>query len=380
MIDFSSGYSYRDILEQMMSQVPDDLDKREGSLIQTAIAPNAWYLEGLFLRLAQLQSGASISSASGEDLDLLVANRGIERNPATPAVRVGTFDAVIPSGSLFKTINGADSVTFRSGDLISASGSVRQYKLTCTVAGTIGNAYTGAIIPSSSGIPNLTTATIGEIITEGTVAETDASLRLRYLATFEAEPYGGNLATYRQAITAISGVGAVQVYPANAYLGGGTVLCSIINSDYAPASQALVTTVQNIICPSTPAYGFGIAPIGAKVDIVSGTGLAINVTATVVFASTVENGVELYGETIEEAIGDYIKSVARSWGTPREALTIDYPVTLYASRMIYAIIAAVPEVVSVSSLTINGVSGDLALTETSSLQQVPIVGEIVING
>jgi hypothetical protein len=48
--------------------------------------------------------------------------------------------------------------------------------------------------------------------------------------------------------------------------------------------------------------------------------------------------------------------------------------------MIYAIIAAVPEVVSVSSLTINGVSGDLALTETSSLQQVPIVGEIVING
>ena len=37
MIDFSSGYSYREILDAMLDQVDNGLDKREGSLIQTAI-------------------------------------------------------------------------------------------------------------------------------------------------------------------------------------------------------------------------------------------------------------------------------------------------------------------------------------------------------
>ena len=45
MIDFS-GYTYAEILQQMLDRVDNSLDKREGSLIQTAIAPGAWYREG----------------------------------------------------------------------------------------------------------------------------------------------------------------------------------------------------------------------------------------------------------------------------------------------------------------------------------------------
>lgn len=379
MIDFSTGYSYSDILTDMLSQVPDTLDKREGSLIHTALGPGAWYLEGLFLKLALMQAASSVLTASGQDLDMLVANRGLTRKAATPAVRQGTFDAVIPSGSLFKTVNGTDSVGFTSSTLISSGGGTYVYTMTCVEDGEVGNTYTGPIIPAFSGIPGLTTATIGTVITPGTETETDDSLRNRYIASFDSAPYGGNFSTYKQAILAIPGVGAVQIYPANNYNGGGTVLCSIIDDDFAPASAALVQTVQTAICPGNNANGYGIAPIGAAVTIVSGTAESIDVTATVVFEAGVVDGLTLYGDDIKAAISGYITDAAKKWGDPVMTAVIAYPITLYVSRIIYAIIAAVPQVVSVSTLTINGSASDLTLTESKTVQQVPVPGVITVN-
>ena len=384
MIDFSTGYTYAEILRQMLEQVDDSLDKREGSLIQTAVAPGAWYLEGLALVLSQIQQGAYVATASGQDLDYLVANRGLTRTAATYAVRQGQFNVQIPTGSVFKTVNGNDSVLFVSGDLISTTAGVYTYAMTCQTAGEIGNSYTGQILPVTA-IAGLTTATIGASITDGEDEETDEALRARYVASFDTAPFGGNISEYRQAILAIPGVGGVQIYPANIYQGGGTCLCSIVNSDYAPASSALVQTVQNIICPAdesdpyTPSSnGYGIAPIGAAVTIVSATQLTVNVSADIVFNAAVEDGVSTYSDEIRAAIAAYIATVAKAWGDPLVGRTISYPVTVYASRVSYAILS-VPEVVSVSNLTLNGSAADLVLTETAALQQIPVLGEVTLN-
>lgn len=383
MIDFSNGYSYAEILRQMLAQVDDSLDKRQGSLIYTALAPGAWYLEGLILLLSQIQNQSSVLTASGQSLDYLVVNRGITRTAATSAVRKGTFDNSVPSGSVFRTINGDDSVLFTSGSLISQSGGYYYYELTCQTPGEIGNSYTGNLIAVTAGL-DLSYAYIGDIITEGADTETDTALRQRYVETLSAAPYGGNIAEYRQAILAISGVGGVQVYPANTYNGGGTVLCSIINDEYQPASPALVATVQELICPpdngqNTPSQnGYGIAPVGAAVDIVSATALTIDVSFTATFADNVINGEVQYAQDIEDAINAYIISVAQSWGNAIQSNTIRYPVIVYAARVIYAILT-VPEVINVSNLTLNSQSGDLTLTETSALQEVPVLGEVTIN-
>ena len=362
MIDFSTGYTYAEILRQMLEQVDDSLDKREGSLIQTAVAPGAWYLEGLALVLSQIQQGAYVATASGQDLDYLVANRGLTRTAATYAVRQGQFNVQIPTGSVFKTVNGNDSVLFTSGDLISTTAGVYTYAMTCQTAGEIGNSYTGQILPVTA-IAGLTTATIGASITDGEDEETDEALRARYVASFDTAPFGGNISEYRQAILAIP----------------------IVNSDYAPASSALVQTVQNIICPAddsdpyTPSSnGYGIAPIGAAVTITSATQLTVNVSADIVFNSAVEDGVSTYGDEIREAIAAYIATVAKAWGDPLVGRTISYPVTVYASRVSYAILS-VPEVVSVSNLTLNGYAADLVLTETAALQQIPVLGEVTLN-
>ena len=70
--------------------------------------------------------------------------------------------------------------------------------------------------------------------------------------------------------------------------------------------------------------------------------------------------------------------MAQDWGKALVSNRIIYPVTVYVSRIIYAILT-VPEVTSVADLTINGASGDLTLTETAALQQIPVLGEVTLN-
>ena len=172
MIDFSE-YTREYIQEQMLDQVDEDIDTREGSMVQTAVGPGAWFLEGLYMTLAQMQDNSYSQTAVGEYLDYITEGRGIVRKAATPAVRQGTFDAQIPENSIFQTLNGDNSVNFVSGDLISHVGSTYVYKLTCQEPGIIGNSYTGPILPVTA-INNLTQASIGAIITVGSDEETDA--------------------------------------------------------------------------------------------------------------------------------------------------------------------------------------------------------------
>jgi uncharacterized phage protein gp47/JayE len=379
MIDFSE-YTKEYIEDQMLDQVDPDIDTREGSMVQTAVAPGAWFLEGVYLTLAQMQDNAYSQTATGDYLDMLAEGRGLSRKPATPAVRQGTFDAVIPPGSIFKTINGENSVNFVSGDLITQSNDLYIYELTCQTPGIIGNSYTGSILPVTA-IAGLTEASIGTIITVGTDEETDTALRARYYASFEVAEFGGNIASYRNKILAISGVGAVQVYPA--YNGGGTVLCSIVDTDYAPAQQALINTVQNIICPpeeggNTPSpLGYGVAPIGAAVTITTATDVPMNVE----FDITMETGIPFsptYQTAIEKAIGDYIKEAAQSWGTALITNDVSYSVIIYVSQIIAAILS-VEGVANVTNLTLNSGTADITLTETSALQQIPSLGTVVVH-
>lgn len=374
MIDLS-GYTKEYIEEQMLEQVDPNIDTREGSMVQTAVAPGAWFLEGLYLELQKLQQNSNSQTAVGADLDLITTSRGIVRKAATPAVRQGTFNMAIPVGSVFKTLNGTDSVNFISGNLISSSPNY-VYEMTCETAGIIGNSYTGAILPVTA-ISGLTLATIGTIITVGTDEETDAALRARYAESFEIAGFGGNISSYRNTILSLSGVGAVQVYPA--YNGGGTVLCSILDDNYEPAQQALIDAVQDYICPPVNApssFGYGMAPIGAEVTITTATALTLDIACTIQWESGHGGADDI--EAVENAIDAYIKLAGQTWGDAVTGYSITYTVTVYLARIISAILS-VEGVVNVSGVTINGSAADVSCTETSALQQIPILGTVTIS-
>ena len=381
MLDFS-GYTRSRIEKDMLDQVDPSLDTRQGSMIQTALGPVAWYLEGLYMVLSQIQQNSNPSTAVGEALELLTAARNVNRTQARAAVRRGTFNVEIPTGSQFRTINGADSLVFTSGNLISSSDGSYVYQLTCNTPGSAGNSYTGALLPVTA-IAGLTSATIGAVITAGTDEETDDSLRNRYFLSFDTPAFGGNISAYRQTILAMDGVGAVQVYPA--WNGGGTVLCSILGDDLKPALPATVQEVQNYICPpedgeaSPSPNGYGMAPIGAAVTITTGTELTLDITCDIEFAESVQNGVETYQQEIEQKIQEYIDQVNSDWGNPLISQSVSYPLTVYVSRISYAILQ-ISAVVNVTNVKINGSAADIHLTETAQLQQVAVLGEVVING
>lgn len=381
MIDFS-GYTREVIQKEMLDQVDPNIDTREGSMIQTAIGPAAWYLEGVYMILKQIQDNAYPATAVGDCLDKIVQTRGLTRKQATAAVRKGTFNTAVPSGSEFKTINGADSQIFVTGDQISGGGPEYVYAMQCKDTGISGNNYSGNLLPITP-VENLTSAVLGDIIMAGTEEETDEALRSRFYETFDVAAFGGNISSYKNEILSIEGVGAVQVYPA--WKGGGTVLCSILGDDLRLALPATVQKVQNIICPpedggSVPsADGYGIAPIGAAVTITTGTALTLNITCDIDFVETMPNGVETYKNQIRQKIQEYLDTLCKAWGDAIKSHQITYAVTVYASRIIYSILT-IQDVVNVSNVKINGVSGDLKLTETSALQQVPVLGTVVING
>lgn len=245
------------------------------------------------------------------------------------------------------------------------------FQLTAETAGTIGNDYSGPILPISV-IPDLTYAYIADILVLGDDEENDDELRERLIEALTVRPFGGNITAYRQAAMAIDGVGAVQVYPT--WDGGGTVKLSILGSDYLPASNTVVANVQNEIDPPPQGSGMGMAPIGAVVTVVAPTSVSVNIVAVIDLSPGVT--IDQVRQAIIDAIGAYILSVRKEWDTQVSAGT--YSSTVYRSRVMTAILS-VAGVVNVSTLTLNGSASDLVLTESGVTQQVPVEGTVSIS-
>ena len=91
MQNFSDA-TYKNILDYMLSLVPDTYDKRDTSPIQTSLGPAAYVLEGFYLSLDLVQKQAFVQTASGDSLDLLAVLAGITRKQASAAVKIGIFD------------------------------------------------------------------------------------------------------------------------------------------------------------------------------------------------------------------------------------------------------------------------------------------------
>lgn len=379
MIDFSSQ-TYANILARQLNRIPNTIDKRSTSMVTTALGPESWAIEGIYLSLEQIQNNGFITTATGDSLDLLAETRGIYRSQPTAAVREGIFNISVPVGFRASTIDGENSISF-----VSTSVAVRQddgtwtANLTAEVTGSVGNAYTGNLLPITF-VAGLTRAQIGAIILAGTDEEDDESLRNRYLLSLAEQPFAGNIAAYRQACLEEDTVGAVQVWPH--WQGAGTVMCSILDANFDLATDTLIEQIQIKICPpdvtseDPSRLGFGLAPVGALVTIQTGTAQNVNVEFNVELApgQTLPN----IRAEIEQAIEDYMLSVRRTWGNPLTRNEISYPVIVYISKINVAILN-VEGVVNVTGTTLNGSDTDLVLTESTTTQQVPFVGTVTIN-
>ena len=351
--------SFEEIMEDMLSRVPDSIDKREGGIIYTAIAPVAAMVAEMFFYSGNIRNATipDTSACAGDDLTRKCAEHGVNRYPASNAVRLGLFTdfsdqpAEVEIGSRFAAEGLAYSVTER----ITAG----RYKLRCEQSGMIGNNYFGAVLPLDS-THLLGTAILDHILIPGEEEETDEALRTRFYIVVNAEPYGGNLAHYEQWILAIPGVGNVKIFPTPNNR-GGKVHCVIVDPDNRPCSETMIQELQEMIDPYPHGLGLGIAPIGHDVTVSTVDEAVIHVAATLQLKAnfTIANVLP----DIQAAIKKYMAELA----------FVDNVVRI---AFIEAAMLGVEGVRDISLVSLNGNAQNISLSNSFDNYQIPVLGEL----
>lgn len=390
--------TYNEILERMLSRVSDKFDKREGSVIFDTHSPTALELEILYVELNTLIAEAYGDSASREFLIRRCKERGITPYEATYAVLKGEFTPtnIDVTGQRFNIGSMNFIVTEKIAD--------GECKVKCETPGIVGNQQMGTMIPIDY-IEGLETAELTEILIPGENEEETEDLRTRYFDSFNEKAFGGNVRDYLEKTNAIPGVGSTKVTRAwngdirptdmipneivkewyngiintlnptvKAWLEivysaaaakkltvGGTVLLTILNSEYGVPTDELIQTVQTAIDPEQNAgEGYGIAPIGHIVTVEKAK--AVNITVKTNITFDVGYGWNNLQSSINEAIQGYLLELRKTWA--------DNPYLVVRISQIETRILGVNGIVDIGNTKINGASDNLTLGKF----EVPVFG------
>lgn len=344
--------TYEEILQRMLDRVPNNIDKREGSIIYNALAPAAVELAQMYIEVERILNEGFADTASREYLIKRAAERGITPYPATSAIVKGEFNIDVPIGSRFSL----DDLNYVVVEKIEPG----IFKLQCETSGSKANGYLGTLIPVEY-IEGLTTAEVTEILVPGEDEEETEAFRERYFRSFDPESYGGNIADYKQKTKSIPGVGGVKVYPV--WNGGGTVKLVIINSEYQKPSSELVDQVQTIIDPvQNQGMGLGVAPIGHVVTVEGVKERVVNISTNITYQQGWQwEDIKPY---IEGAIDEYFLELIKEW----EDVDIIIRISQIETRIL-----GIEGVIDVGNTEINGVAENLVLES----DEIPIRGEII---
>jgi len=344
--------TFENILNDMLSRVPSNVDKREGSIIYDALAPAAYKLAEAYFMLRNYVDLFFADTAVGEYLSRRTAELGIVRRPATKAIRKIITDAPVDVGTRW----GLEDTTYVIIEKVTDT----EYKAECEQLGSIGNAYSGTLdnIDNISGV----TAELIDILIPGEDEETDESLRKRYFESLVSQAYGGNIADYKQKVTALPGVGGVKVEPV--WNGGGTVKLTIIDSDYNKPSPTLIDEVQTAVDPVlNQGEGYGIAPIGHVVTVVGVDEAVIDVKSEI----TLQTGYtwEDVKPAVEAAINGYFAELRSQWANS-ETLVVRI-------SQIEVRVLAINGIVDIQNTKLNDQQQNIELGP----YEIPVLGEVV---
>ena len=392
--------TYEKILGRMLSRVQDKFDKREGSVIWDTHSPTAIELQILYIELDTILREAYGDTASREFLILRCRERGISPHEATHAVLKGVFtpSAIDVTGQRFNIEGVNYTVTEKTAD--------GEYRVKCETAGKIGNQFFGSMVPIDY-IKGLQTSDLTEVLIPGEDEEETVDLRQRYFESFDENAFGGNRIDYLKKTNEIPGVGRTKVArvwnadisPADMIPGesvetwyngvkeslsgevrhwldsvfragkqkklttGGAVLLTIIDSEFGPASDAIVQTVQTAMDPEANAgEGYGLAPIGHVVTVRSADAVEICIKTTLTFEAGY--GWHNLQEPLESAVSDYLLELRKEWA---DSTGLTIRLSQIDSRLLN-----VRGVVDVQGTRINGSDSNLTLGE----YEIPVLGGV----
>lgn len=375
LADELEAQNYDYWLNLMLDNVPNDIDKREGSIIFDAVAPAAMVSAQQSLSLANIIRETYIKTAQGEFLDYRAVEHGTSRYAATNTEVKARFNdddgnpVNVNIGDRFASI--AESPIFYTVIKANNDGTA---EMQAEESGTSANGYLGQVLPVTPN-DNLAWAEITEIIAPARDAETDDHLRERILKSDAWLAYGGNIADYLDMIHKISEVGAAQVYPV--WAGSGTVKLVIVNNDLMPASPDLVKKVKNIIDPEdNEAQGVGLAPIDHRVTVVAPEVLKVDVSIQLQLTDQANKVAVEKG--IKDMLNELFSELRKDWDTVNATVGRGYSLSIYRSRILSKIML-IDGVADSQLPKLNGEDKDIHLIFSNEVSQLPILGEVTIS-
>lgn len=319
--EWMDGVTSRSIEENMMKNLPLDIDKTEGGIVWDLTMPTAlekaemiqFYLQNTFQQMFPMW-------ATGRWLDQHAHDAGISRRDANKAYGHVTVEGqaglVIPQGFVFAvpSSDGVPAIGFETlaEATIPDTGSI-DIAVQAVDAGTASNVANDTVTIMQSPMAGITNITNADAMTGGTEAESDDSLRERIdeILAGKGDIYTGNNADYVRWAKEVSGVGYAHTVPC--YNGPNSVKVIVVDANGVPANEQILQNVFKHIWGSDSLDDRKsldrLAPVGViDFAVVAPTAVTINYS----FSLKLESGatVDEVKSRFKAALSSYYESVA----------------------------------------------------------------------
>lgn len=352
-----------DILEKLRAE--GRLATMAGSFADAMAGPVAEVVSECYQSLPGVVSMLFVDEGSGPYIDAVgqqyfnFNRRSGTRASGTITLR-GDSGTVIPESTIFLSADGLE-FGLLSAVAIGTNGSA----LGMVEAMEVGRAYNlpaGALCRMYVNPIGLTSFESSETL-GGTDGESDTALLSRIDARRKKPPTSGNGYHYQEWALEIPGVGMAKVVSLAS--GPGTVGVSILDTNLAPASEAILEAVRANIESKRP--------VGATVSVNSGVALPIAMTAKLVLTlgTTVEAVQEAFRAKLQSYCNDLI---SQKYGLVYSGPTEDKPYDLLYNR-VASILMGIDGVRNFALLTLNGAAADISIPANS----IPSLGSVVVS-
>lgn len=345
----------KEILNRLLDQVPNDLNKSKGSFFYDSLSPLAEELAQSKIQLDEVLDRVFAVSAAengySDDLENRCAESGIYRKDGTHAIGqvtfIGTDNVNIPINTLVQTDGGLQYITLTDTTIINGSATT---DIKATSIGIAYNLPSNAIKELPVQITGITAVTNINPIIGGTEKENDNELLNRFLLQKRTLATSGNESHYKLWATEVNGVGDAVVM--STWAGAGTVKVIVLGSDkHTPSQEVLDNVILNIQTKR---------PIGAVVTVEGAVEVPINITVTLQLASGID-------------INDTKNQIQTGIKTYLDSLAFKDPLVRYTR--IANILLDVASIIDYSNLIVNGGTENIEIPQGS----VAVLGTVNIN-
>lgn len=350
---------FEDIMDEMVADMPGDIDMSEGNHPYNLIAPTARqeeYFTGFIMAEALKRIFPKFCEGYPEFVDYHAEVNGLERKAATYAtgklIVTGKTETLIPEGTVFSTASVGDipSVSFVSTEAIEISGSgTAEVLIKASEVGMVGNVAENTIILQDNPLDGIESLTNPQATSGGIDEETDASLieRIAEYEEMQGLSFVGNDTDYKRWAEEVNGTGVATVVPPADDDDSGTITIVLTDTLGKPATEELCKQVYDYIV-SPDDRDKRKAPVnGAKLAVIPPVVVNISVTAEVELTEDA---------TLETVKTEFLKNAAAYMAVVPEDKEVKY-------TKIGAILSASNGIKDYASqsLKVNGGTGNISI-------------------